>query len=138
MSILEERVRVKQLEVKIICFKNSSCYSVKSYYSLTFNQVDLHFLATSLHSVSPHNLSTKDCRGHRRGQDHIFLFCTPMTLSVFLSLLSTAYSLILPLLLRPLLTPTWLQITAQVLISPWNLILYFICCIEAYLDLWDV
>ena len=63
MSILEERVREKQLEVKIICFKNSGSYSVKSYHSLTFNQVDLNFLATSLNSVSSNNFSTKDHSG---------------------------------------------------------------------------
>lgn len=48
MSLLEERVREKQLEVKIIYSKNSSGSSVKSHYSVTLNQVDLNFLVPSL------------------------------------------------------------------------------------------
>lgn len=120
MSILEEKVREKWLEVKIICFKNSDHYSVKSYYSLTFNQVDLNFLATSLSSVSPHNFSIKDHSEQRWGQDVIFLGCNPMTFSVFLSLLWAAHSLLPSLLLRPPFIPTLLQIIAQVFISPWN------------------
>lgn len=48
MSLLEERVREKQLEVKIICFKNLNGSLVKSWYSVTFNRIDLNFLATSL------------------------------------------------------------------------------------------
>ena len=47
MSLLEDRVRKKQLEVKIIWFKDSNS-SVTSCYSVTFNQVDLNFLATWL------------------------------------------------------------------------------------------
>lgn len=39
--------REKQLEVKIICFKHLTSSSVKSCYSVPFNQGDLNFLATS-------------------------------------------------------------------------------------------
>ena len=48
MSIVEKRVREKQLEVKIICFKHFNGSSVTLCYSVAFNQVDLNFLATSL------------------------------------------------------------------------------------------
>ena len=47
MSILEKRVREKQLEVKIIYFKHLNG-SVKLWYSVAFNQSDLNFLVTSL------------------------------------------------------------------------------------------
>lgn len=52
MSILEERVREKLVEMKI-CFKNSVNSSVKLPYSVTFNPVDLNLWGTSLLIPSP-------------------------------------------------------------------------------------
>ena len=44
----EKRVREKQLEVKIIYFNHVNGSSVKLWYSVAFNQINLNFLATSL------------------------------------------------------------------------------------------
>ena len=78
----EKRVREKQLEVKIIYFNHVNGSSVKLWYSVAFNQINLNFLATSLLIWSCKRASP--LRMQSWGQNVGFLFCPGLHWSSFL------------------------------------------------------